>query len=203
MTGTQQITHEDFCKYIYNLSMETENKPDTPNLSPGSISTVNKILEEQNTDKLDSTDESDEDDVNNVECEKSAKQDVMEDNPPKSSHSSTGLSNNNVAFLLTYTLILANENEDKKAEKADSNKENKDKERMYDPRMYDNKFFLVLIIPSIGDVEIQLLKARLEQTEAALERIVAHMGSVTARLARNGVFMDEEVGSAVSGSLSL
>ena len=184
--------------------METENKPDTPNLSPGSISTVNKILEEQNTDKIDSTDESDEDDVNNVECEKSAKQDVMEDNPPKSSHSSTGLLNNNVAFLLIYTLILANENEDKKAEKAEANKENKDKERMYDPRMYVNKVFLVLIIPpSIGDVEIQLLKARLEQTEAALERIVAHMGSVTARLARNGVFMDEEVGSAVSGSLSL
>ena len=31
-----------------------------------------------------------------------------------------------------------------------------------------------------------MLKARLEQTEAALERIVAHMGSVTARLAQGG-----------------
>ena len=42
-----------------------------------------------------------------------------------------------------------------------------------------------------GDVEIKLLKARLEQTEAALERIVAHMGSVTDRLARNGVMMGD------------
>ena len=151
MTGTQQITHEDFCKYIYNLSMETENKPDTPNLSPGSISTVNKILEEQNTDKLDSTDDSDEDDVNNEECKNSAKQDVMEEDPPKSSHSSTGLLNNNVAFLLIYTLILANENEDKKAEKAEANKENKDKENVpsTDPRMYDNNFSLALIIHSV------------------------------------------------------
>ena len=37
-----------------------------------------------------------------------------------------------------------------------------------------------------------MLKARLEQTEAALERIVAHMGSVTDRLARNGVMMGGE-----------
>ena len=35
------------------------------------------------------------------------------------------------------------------------------------------------------------MKARLEQTEAALERIVAHMGSVTDRLARNGVMMGD------------
>ena len=62
--------------------------------------------------------------------------------------------------------------------------------------------FYILFLP-LGDVEIQVLKARLEQTEAALERIVAHMGAVTARLARNGVFMDEEVGSTVSGSVSL
>ena len=40
-------------------------------------------------------------------------------------------------------------------------------------------------------MEIKLLKARLEQTEAALERIVAHMGSVTDRLARNGVMMGD------------
>ena len=42
-----------------------------------------------------------------------------------------------------------------------------------------------------GDLEIKLLKARLEQTEAALERIVAHMGSVTDRLARNGVMVGD------------
>ena len=100
LAGTQQITREDFCKYNCNLSMETENKPNTPNLSPGSISTVNKILEEQNTDKIDSTDESDEDDDNNEECKNSAKQDVMEEDPPKSSHSSAGLLNKNVAFQL-------------------------------------------------------------------------------------------------------
>jgi hypothetical protein len=42
-----------------------------------------------------------------------------------------------------------------------------------------------------GDLEIKLLKARLVLTEAALERIVAHMGSVTDRLARNGVMMGD------------
>ena len=35
------------------------------------------------------------------------------------------------------------------------------------------------------------MKARLEQTEATLERIVAHMGSLTDRLARNGVMVGD------------
>ena len=42
-------------------------------------------------------------------------------------------------------------------------------------------------------MEIKLLKARLEQTEKALERIVAHMGSVTNRLANNGILMTDQV----------
>ena len=49
---------------------------------------------------------------------------------------------------------------------------------------------------STGDLEIKLLKARLEQTEKALERIVAHMGSVTNRLAKNGILMDDQVNIA-------
>jgi hypothetical protein len=35
----------------------------------------------------------------------------------------------------------------------------------------------------LGDLEISLLKARLEETEKAMERIVAQMGIVTSRLA--------------------
>ena len=48
-----------------------------------------------------------------------------------------------------------------------------------------------------GDLEIQLLKARLEQTEAALERIVAHMGSVTSRLAMQDMQMGGQVRQAL------
>ena len=42
------------------------------------------------------------------------------------------------------------------------------------------------LLITLGDVEIKLLKARLEQTEKALERIVAQMGSVTNRLVNSG-----------------
>ena len=38
-------------------------------------------------------------------------------------------------------------------------------------------------IKLLGDLEISLLKARLEETEKAMERIVAQMGVVTSRLA--------------------
>jgi len=62
------------------------------------------------------------------------------------------------------------ENTNKNQEKVVEENKNNDKDSSLDPR----------------DLEIQLLKARLEQTEAALERIVAHMGSVTARLAQGG-----------------
>ena len=41
-----------------------------------------------------------------------------------------------------------------------------------------------------------MLKARLEQTEASLERIVAHMGSVTSRLAMQDMQVGGQVGHA-------
>ena len=71
--------------------------------------------------------------------------------------------------------------------------ETKDKEEEQisnmDPRKQTILLFMFVIFTNLGDLEIKLLKARLEQTEAALERIVAHMGSVTDRLARNGVMV--------------
>ena len=42
------------------------------------------------------------------------------------------------------------------------------------------------LLITVGDLEIKLLKARLEQTKKDLERIVAQMGSVAKRIANNG-----------------
>jgi hypothetical protein len=66
-----------------------------------------------------------------------------------------------------------------------------------DPRKFDldnNSFYFKIWCK--GDLEIQLLKARLEQTEASLERIVAAMGSLTSRLTMQDMQMGGQVWNA-------
>ena len=53
----------------------------------------------------------------------------------------------------------------------------------FDPSKTYKKSSFFFNIKLLGDLEISLLKARLEETEKAMERIVAQMGVVTSRLA--------------------
>ena len=55
----------------------------------------------------------------------------------------------------------------------------------FDPsKIYQKDFFWIFFnFKILGDLEISLLRARLEETEKAMERIVAQMGVVTSKLA--------------------
>jgi len=142
---------------------DINHQKENTNLSSANNSNIEDILEEEEIEQSDSENESDGGDDSTENDNNDTENIKTEENFPKSPQTFVGA-----------------ENKPEKAEETDKETkeviEDKEKTPSTDPR----------------DVEIQVLKARLEQTEAALERIVAHMGSVTARLARNGVFMDEQ-----------
>eukprot|EP00090_Calanus_glacialis_P038120 TRINITY_DN6651_c0_g1_i6.p1 TRINITY_DN6651_c0_g1~~TRINITY_DN6651_c0_g1_i6.p1 ORF type:complete len:308 (-),score=106.42 TRINITY_DN6651_c0_g1_i6:134-967(-) len=141
---------------------QQEKRACPQNLSSESISKVEDIMEEDEINAIDSGNE----------CV--GDHDIKEECIGKDSNLETESN-----FSKSSNRYDESEKVNKKTEEAveETNEKVKEEEQIsnMDPR----------------DVEIKLLKARLEQTEATLERIVAHMGSVTDRLARNGVMMGD------------
>jgi len=139
---------------------QDEQKKHETILSSGQFPSIQKLLKEDKLNKIDSEGESSgnedigDEDYENIQNIKPETTEAKEVDKEENAQNSKV---ENVEGKI-----------DKNSEKEKEEKEVNEKNSSHDPR----------------DIEIQLLKARLEQTEAALERIVAHMGTVTAKLAQ-------------------
>jgi len=147
---------------------EEEQKTHETNLSSGHCPSIQKLLKEDNMNKIDSKVESggngnnDDENLQNINPETTDNEDdeSLQNLKPEIRNEEENAQNSRIENV--------EGNEDNNLEEEKQGKEENETNSSHDPR----------------DLEIQVLKARLEQTEAALERIVAHMGSVTARLAQ-------------------